>query len=81
MKQPEDTKTMDMYGEPDSATTRQRTDTYKFYTELANGETVWWTGLSFKQARDMNAYTYAHMPSNVVAFGWEKVEQKQICHA
>lgn len=80
MKQPEDTKTIDLYGVSDSAPTQQD-DAYKFYMELTNGETVWWTDLSYKQARDMNAYTHAHMPSNVVAFGWERVERRQVCHA
>lgn len=44
MKQPEDTKTMDM--SPTPATK--------------------------KQARDMYAYTSAHQPSNITAFGWEE---------
>ena len=43
---------------------------HTFYIDLDSGESVWWTGLSYKKARDMHAYTNASQPSNVVGSGW-----------
>jgi hypothetical protein len=43
---------------------------YTFYIRTADGETTEWTGLSFKKARDMHAYTSASQPSNVTSHGW-----------
>ena len=43
---------------------------HTFYITTADGETTEWTGLSFKKARDMHAYTSAHQPSNVTGHGW-----------
>ena len=52
---------------------------YRFYVRTVyehNGETYTqkteWCGLSRKQARDMYAFTSAHQPSNVTAYGWEE---------
>lgn len=51
---------------------------YRFYIVVRDGaggdnETEW-RGLTRKQARDMYAYTAAHQPSNVTAFGWEEIK-------
>ena len=43
---------------------------HTFYITTADGETTEWTGLSYKRARDMHAYTSAHQPSNVTSHGW-----------
>lgn len=45
---------------------------YRFYVKSHDGLTTEWCGLSRKQARDMYAYTDAHQPSNVIAYGWEE---------
>jgi hypothetical protein len=70
MKQAEDIFTIDMHEEvitPDNSKTYHR-----FYVRSHDGAEVEWTGLSKKQARDMYAYTDAHQPSNVIAYGWEE---------
>jgi hypothetical protein len=77
MKQTEDTYTPDMYGTeqvitPDNSTTRNVKTYHRFYVKSHDGLTTEWTGLSKKQARDMYAYTDAHQPSNVIAYGWEE---------
>lgn len=77
MKQIEDTYTMDMHGEvitPDNQTAQNAKTYYRFYIETESGESLWWTGLSRKQARDMYAYTSAHQPSNAVRYGWEEMK-------
>ena len=43
---------------------------YTFYIRTADGKTTEWTGLSFKKARDMHAYTSASQPANVTSHGW-----------
>jgi hypothetical protein len=43
---------------------------HTFYIEHNNGTTIEWTGLSFKKARDMLAYTSAHQPCDAVRYGW-----------
>ena len=45
---------------------------YRFYVKSHDGLTTEWCGLTKKQARDMYAYTNAHQPSNVIAYGWEE---------
>jgi hypothetical protein len=76
MKQAEDTYTIDMLGD---SLTPHATCTpkvyYRFYVKAHGGLTTEWTGLTRKQARDMYAYTSAHQPSNVVAYGWEEVSE------
>jgi hypothetical protein len=74
MKQEHDTYTLDMHGTeevitPDNSTTRP--DKYRFYIETPDGVEIEWCGLTRKQARDMQAYTQAHHPSNVTRSGWE----------
>ena len=71
MKQAEDNMTIDMYELP-AAPAKSDTSkhVYMFYIRTHSAQTEW-TGLTKKQARDMYAYTDAHQPSNVVAFGWE----------
>jgi hypothetical protein len=83
MKQAEDTATMELphMGEQvitlDNQTTRP--DKYRFFIYRFDKETggaeVVWNGLTKKQARDMYAYTNAHQPSNVVACGWEIMDE------
>jgi hypothetical protein len=51
---------------------------HTFYINLNSGETVEWTGLSYKKARDMHAYTNAHQPSNVTSHGWFTEEPKKL---
>lgn len=51
---------------------------YLFYIRVLNGaggeEETEWRGLTYKQARDMYAYTDAHQPSNVTGYGWEEIK-------
>lgn len=75
MKQAIDTATIELphMGEvitPDNSNTPAAKTYYRFYVKAHDGLTTEWTGLSRKQARDMYAYTDAHQPSNVVAYGW-----------
>lgn len=75
MKQTEDIFTIDMHGEvitPDNSLTPKTKVYHRFYVKSHDGLTTEWTGLSKKQARDMYAYTDAHQPSNVIAYGWEE---------
>ena len=51
---------------------------YTFYIETTNGETIEWTGLSYKKARDMQAYTLASYPSNVTSSGWFEERQEDV---
>ena len=78
MKQAEDLFTTDMY-EPHhmQPLTTHHVPTpnkvyYRFYVKAHDGLTTEWCGLTRKQARDMYAFTSAHQPSNVIAFGWEE---------
>ena len=76
MKQAEDTFTTDMYPQP---LTQHHVPTpnkvyYRFYVKGHDGLTTEWCGLSRKQARDMYAFTSAHQPSNVTAYGWEELK-------
>jgi hypothetical protein len=79
MKQIEDQLTMEL-PEMGEVITRDNslpinTKTYfRFYVKGHDGLTTEWCGLTRKQARDMYAYTDAHQPSNVVAYGWEEVQ-------
>lgn len=81
MKQAEDLFTMDMHnpemgttlGNPLTPTNNTKTY-YRFYVKSHDGLTTEWCGLTRKQARDMYAYTSAHQPSNVIAFGWEELK-------
>lgn len=68
MKQKEDDKTIDMWGEG-----KPSKGAYMFYIRTATAQTEW-TGLTKKQARGMYAYTDKHQPSNVTAFGWEEIK-------
>jgi hypothetical protein len=65
MKQREDNKTIDMFGNEPKPTT------YRFYIETSGGESVWWTGLTLTKAKQMYAYTDQTQPSNVTGYGWE----------
>ena len=47
---------------------------YRFYVRTADGTETEWCGLTRKQARDMYAYTSAHQPSNITAFGCEETK-------
>lgn len=59
--------------EADRKAKREQPKTYyRFYVKSHDGLTTEWCGLSRKQARDMYAYTDAHQPSNVIAYGWEE---------
>jgi hypothetical protein len=58
----------------DNQTAQNAKTYYRFYIETPDGEEIEWRGLSRKQARDMYAYTSAHQPSNVIAFGWEETK-------
>lgn len=80
MKQPDDLFTIDMHN-PDTTLGNPLTTHhmptplktyYRFYAKAHDGLTTEWCGLTKKQARDMYAYTSAHQPSNVIAFGWEE---------
>ena len=57
---------------PDNSTAIKPKVYHRFYVKSHDGLTTEWTGLSKKQARDMYAYTDAHQPSNVIAYGWEE---------
>lgn len=56
----------------ESLTTQHTKTNYRFYVKAHDGLTTEWCGLTKKQARDMYAYTNAHQPSNVIAYGWEE---------
>ena len=76
MKQAIDNLTLELpeMGEvitPDNSLPLNTKTYYMFYIRTHSAQTEW-TGLSKKQARDMYAYTDAHQPSNVVAYGWEE---------
>ena len=52
---------------------------YLFYIETRDAltdqqEYIEWRGLTYKQARDMYAYTDSHQPSNVTGYGWEEIK-------
>ena len=68
MKQAEDSATLDMFEVAKGAVK------YRFYVTTREGATTEWKGLTRKQARDMNAYTSASNPWNIVRFGWEEVQ-------
>ena len=74
MKQDIDTATLELpyMGEvitPDNSLPLNAKTYYRFYIETESGESLWWDGLTKKQARDMYAYTDAHQPSNAVRYG------------
>lgn len=76
MKQADDLFTlelpeMDTTPVRDSLTIQHTKTNYRFYIRTHSAQTEW-CGLSRKQARDMYAYTNAHQPSNVIAYGWEE---------
>ena len=43
---------------------------HSFYIEHEDGTVLEWTGMSFKKARDMLAYTHAHRPEGACRWGW-----------
>jgi len=47
---------------------------HSFYIEHEDGTVLEWTGMSFKKARDMLAYTHAHRPVGACRFGWYEEE-------
>ena len=60
-------------------TARNPNTKYLFYIETRDAltdqqEYIEWRGLTYKQARDMYAYTDAHQPSNVTGYGWEEIK-------
>lgn len=74
MKQPEDNKTVDMFGgsTPEAITnTSQRVNTYRFYIVRANDDVVTWGNLTKAVAEMMYANTEQHLPEGVRAYGWE----------
>lgn len=77
MKQADDLFTIDMH-DPELGTSLTPTNNtktyYRFYVKAHDGLTTEWCGLTRKQARDMYAFTNAHQPSNVIAFGWEEMK-------
>lgn len=54
-------------------TTPAKPDRYFFYVETEQDEVVW-SGLTLKQARDMNAWTDRACPRNVKTYGWELIK-------
>ena len=78
MKQAEDLFTQELPELGDSLTTHGATtpapSKYRFYVTTREGATTEWAGLTRKQARDMNAYTSASNPWNIVRFGWGEVQ-------
>lgn len=76
MKQPEDNKTLDIYGGDvksivDKWSPTPASKRYCFYVALSDGTEVQWAGLSIAQAKAMNAATRKNTPTNVVRYGWE----------
>ena len=53
------------------ATTRYR---YKFHINTAGGETIEWTGLTLRRAKDMFNATDQAQPTNINGFGWEELK-------
>lgn len=43
---------------------------HTFYIEHTDGTEIKWSGLTFREARAMHAYTSAHQPCNVTSHGW-----------
>ncbi len=70
MKQPEDIKTLDMYG-GEQPTPSKRVEKYVFYIKLDDDTEIEWRGLSHTQAKAMNAATHKRTPDRVVGYGWE----------
>ena len=74
MKQPEDDKTVDMYGVVEKWAPVPATKRYVFYVETVDGAALEWRGLTIAQAKNMNAYTRKNTPDNVKRFGWEETK-------
>ena len=78
MKQPEDNKTVDMYGDEGV----QKLDTpkskrYMFFIDLRDGTTLVWHGLSELTAKTMYRATDKNMhdqPNAVKRYGWEELK-------
>lgn len=91
MKQHEDNVTVEMWEEssevqagspnsnpehkPDTNPEHNKPKLYRFYIELDTGEEVEWRGLSQALSKRMYSQTDKRLPSNVVRFGWEEIEQ------
>ena len=71
MKQKEDDKTVDMFGEAPSSRL------YRFYIVVRDGaggeNEVEWRGLSLTVAKSMYAYTNRCQPNDVIRCGWEEL--------
>lgn len=64
MKQPEDTKTIDMF-DPCPLP-----DTYTFWVETRSGEYIEWAGLTRKTAVMFNNMTQHNTSDSLKRFGW-----------
>jgi hypothetical protein len=78
MKQPEDNKTLDMYGGEGESKPKPKPERCTFWIEVLDGNNglslIEWRGLTRTQAERMNKATEAHLPDNVKAYGWEVTE-------
>lgn len=72
MKQPEDNKTMDMYG--GEVKESEGAKLYMFYVETTDGTAIEWRGLTLAQAKNMHSYTRKRSPGNVARYGWEETK-------
>lgn len=83
MKQHEDNVTVEMWEDnpdvqadsPNSNPEHNQPKLYRFFIELDTGEEVEWRGLSQALSKRMYSQTDKRLPSNVVRFGWEELEQ------
>lgn len=73
MKQPEDTRTLELPMLDPAAltpTSSKDVEVCEFHIITSNGEIVQWKPLTRTKARQMYNYTEKHQPPNVQAFGW-----------
>lgn len=78
MKQPEDNKTVDMYGDEGvQLLDTPKSKKYAFYMDLRDGTTLVWHGLSELTAKTMYRATDKSLRdthNTVQRYGWEEVK-------
>jgi hypothetical protein len=47
---------------------------FAFHITTTSGETIEWTGLTSKRAKDMFNATEQAQPTNITGFGWEEIK-------
>lgn len=72
MKQPEDNKTVDMYGDEGVQLLDTPKKKYCFYIVTDDGTTVEWRNLTETVAKTMYRATQKSLPAGVERYGWEE---------